>query len=77
MQRNRSKVEMPARGARLTKVSRRSSPPAEARRPLPPRATHSAHGLPRSKVPEELIGEAARVGEREEMAAWKLVDGDL
>jgi hypothetical protein len=30
-----------------------------------------------SEVTEELIGEAARVREREEMATWKLVDGDL
>jgi hypothetical protein len=30
-----------------------------------------------SKVTEELIGETARVCEREEMATWKLVHGDV
>jgi hypothetical protein len=37
----------------------------------------SAHRLPLSKVTEELIGETARVREREEMATRKLVDADV
>jgi hypothetical protein len=41
------------------------------------RAAQSAHGLSLSKVTEEPIGETARVREREEMATWKLADGDL
>jgi hypothetical protein len=40
-------------------------------------AVHASGALTASNVTEELIGETAWVCEREEMAAWKLVDGEM
>src|SRR5262245_65502924 len=52
------------------------------RRPRPHRrelatAARSEHALRLANVAEELIGETAWVSEREEMAAWELVDMNL